>query len=285
MGGSPAGDIIVSAALLIIRIDCLSEPPELYILQVDSTNGEALGDTLIVSLEDIVTGVCFIDEATRELEMVKEIIPTDQRAELRFNHGGIDAMAAMADGPNQLPESYGTPRGRLWRYDPDGSLHLMITKGVVCGKGLAWIPDNKTMYFNASFAMVVFAFDFGLESGSITKKRLLIDRRSSYGEPDGIVRLIINSMDGNLWIAVFASHRIMAFSPEGKHLKDIICTAKNPACTTWGGKDHNIIFMASGKDHSEHPERGGEGGHMFKYHPVDARGYAKHEFAGSMSAG
>ncbi|KAL2830680.1 hypothetical protein BJY01DRAFT_254560 [Aspergillus pseudoustus] len=285
-------------------VDCLSEPPELYILKVDPATGDAAGEARVLPLEDSVTvaffrkdkpgsyigayyqGVCFVDEATGKLQVVKEIIPTCQRDEMRFNDGGIDAKGrfwlaeidkrAMAFGPNQLPESYGTPRGRLWRYDPDGSLHLMISEGVICGNGLAWSPDNKTMYLNDSVAMMVFAFDFDLESGSISNKRLLVDRRSSYGEPDGMVV----DIDGNLWIAVFASHRIMVFSPEGTHLRDVVCTAKNPACTTWGGKDHNIIFMASGIDRSENPEPGDEGGHMFKYHPESARGYPKHEFAG-----
>ncbi len=43
------------------------------------------------------------------------------------------------------------------------------------------------MYFNDSVAMVVFAYDFDLESGSITNRRLLVDRRTSFGEPDGMV--------------------------------------------------------------------------------------------------
>ncbi|KAJ5747318.1 anterior fat body protein [Penicillium nucicola] len=285
-------------------VDCLSEPAELQILKVDPHTGDAVGDARVLPLEDSVTvaffrknrpgsyiaayyqGVCFLDEATGKIEVVKEIIPTDQRDELRFNDGGIDAKGrfwlaeidkrAMAFGPNQLPGSYGTPKGRLWRYDPDGSLHLMIPEGVVCGNGLAWSPDNTIMYFNDSVAMMVFAFDFDLETGNISNKRLLVDRRSSYGEPDGMV---VDS-EGNLWIAVFASHRIMVFSPEGKHLKDIVVTAKNPACTTWGGVNHDIIFMASGKDRSANPEPNDEGGHMFKYHPRDARGYPKYEFAG-----
>lgn len=57
----------------------------------------------------------------------------------------------MAFGPNKLPESYGKPKGRLWRYDPDGNLHLMET-GVVCGNGLAWSPDNKTSEYAGTFA-------------------------------------------------------------------------------------------------------------------------------------
>lgn len=43
------------------------------------------------------------------------------------------------------------------------------------------------MYFNDSVAMKVYAYDFDLESGSLSNKRLLIDRRPTYGEPDGMV--------------------------------------------------------------------------------------------------
>lgn len=39
---------------------------------------------------------------------------------------------------------------------------------------------------------MVFAYDFDIKSGNITNKRLLIDRRSSFGEPDGmVVELVI----------------------------------------------------------------------------------------------
>lgn len=152
-------------------VDCLGEPPELHILQLDPATGDAVGRARVLELEDSVTvaffrkntaksyicayyqGVAFLDEETGKLEVVKEIIPTDQRDRLRFNDGGVDAKGrfwlaeidkvAMAYGPNKLPESYGEPKGRLWRYDPDGSLHLM-EKGIICGNGLAWSPDNKT---------------------------------------------------------------------------------------------------------------------------------------------
>jgi sugar lactone lactonase YvrE len=152
-------------------VDCLSEPPLFYILQIDPETGDAIGEPRVHKLEDSVTvhffrkgvpgsyivayyqGIAFLDEETGRLEVVKEIIPTDQRAEFRLNDGGIDAKGrfwvagidkrAAAFGANKLPESYGKPGGKLWRYDPDGSLHVMDT-GFVCGNGLAWSPDNKT---------------------------------------------------------------------------------------------------------------------------------------------
>lgn len=43
------------------------------------------------------------------------------------------------------------------------------------------------VYFHDSVGMMVFAYDFDLESGDISNKRLLVDRRDSYGEPDGMV--------------------------------------------------------------------------------------------------
>jgi sugar lactone lactonase YvrE len=89
-----------------------------------------------------------------------------------------------------------------------------------------------------------------------------------------------DSTDGNLWIAMFDSNRIMVFSPEGRHLKDIVLSARNPACTTWGGKNHDIIYVASGKDRRPRAKADDEGGHMFRYKPGDARGQPKYEFDG-----
>jgi sugar lactone lactonase YvrE len=43
------------------------------------------------------------------------------------------------------------------------------------------------VYFNDSVAMKVFAYDFDLESGRISNRQLFVDRRDTYGEPDGMV--------------------------------------------------------------------------------------------------
>lgn len=284
-------------------VDCLREPAELHILQVDPGTGAANGQAQIRELEDSVTvaffrkdhpgsyicayyqGVAFLDETTGKLEVVKEIIPTKDRDLLRFNDGGVDAKGrfwlaeidkkATAYGPNQLPASYGDPRGRLWRYDPDGSLHEM-EKGIICGNGLGWSPDNRTLYFHDSVAMKVFAYDFDLATGNISNQRLFIDRRDSYGEPDGMVV----DTDGNLWIAMYASYRVMVFSPKGQHLKDIVFPAYNMTCTTWGGRNFDILYVASGKDKRADGRADDEGGHMFMYKPTGSRGMPKYEFAG-----
>ncbi|CAG9952756.1 unnamed protein product [Clonostachys rosea f. rosea IK726] len=285
-------------------VDCLANPPELHILKVDPDTGDALGRARILKLSDSVTvqffrkdtpgsyicayyqGVAFLDEETGRLDILKEIIPTDDRGIRRFNDGGVDVkgrfwlaeidIKAMSFGPNKLPESYGAPIGRLWRYDPDGTLHEM-DNGFVCGNGLAWSPDNKIMYVNDSVAMKVFSYAFDAETGAISNKTLFIDRRDSFGEPDGMVV----DTEGNLWIAVFDSNRVMVFSPEGVHLKDILFTARNMACTTWGGKNLDLLFIATGKDRKPTAKAEDEGGNMFLYKaPPGVTGTDKHKFAG-----
>jgi sugar lactone lactonase YvrE len=72
----------------------------------------------------------------------------------------------------------------------------------------------------------------------------------------------------------------MVFDPSGKHLKDIILSAYNPACTTWGGKNFDIIFCATATDKRPEPNPADDGGHMFRYKPEKARGAPKYEFAG-----
>lgn len=152
--------------------DCLSSPSELYVLPVDPETGAASGPARIHALADSISvvafrknkpgsyigayyqGVCFLDEATGEFEVVREIIPTSERSQRRFNDGGVDAagrfwlaeidFAATKFPGGRIPVEYGVPKGRLWRYDPDGSLHLMLPEGLVCGNGVKWSPDNRT---------------------------------------------------------------------------------------------------------------------------------------------
>lgn len=71
----------------------------------------------------------------------------------------------------------------------------------------------------------------------------------------------------------------MVYSPEGKVLDEIAFSGKNVTCTTWGGKENNILYITSGVDNSDDRQPDDEGGHMFMY-KADARGLSKREFAG-----
>lgn len=87
-------------------------------------------------------------------------------------------------------------------------------------------------------------------------------------------------MEGNLWVAIYGTSRVMVLSPEGKRLKEIKFPAMFPTCTTWGGKNHDIIYVSTARDRRENPDPADEGGHMYIYKPAGTKGQPKHEFAG-----
>ena len=82
---------------------------------------------------------------------------------------------------------------------------------------------------------------------------------------------------------MYSSNRVTVFNPKGQVLKEIIFPAYNVTCTTWGGRDFDILYVTSARDKrppgSASPDD--EGGHMFRYKPgIGFRGEAKYEFAG-----
>lgn len=175
-------------------VDCLITPPELHILHLDPTTHQPLGPSKRIPLSDSVSvlffrqshpksyicayyqGIAFLDEDTGKLEIVKEIIPAQERGLRRFNDGGVDAKGrlwlaeidvraaaavdavASDEGKERVLEELGEPVGRLWRYDPDGTLHLM-DRGVICGNGVGWSPDWKNSECFSSLCFYFFFFE------------------------------------------------------------------------------------------------------------------------------
>ena len=74
-------------------------------------------------------------------------------------------------------------------------------------------------------------------------------------------------------------HCVKVYSPEGKLLRKINFPAKCVTCPTWGGRDNDILFIASAPPLVEKAAPGDEGGHVFRYKGGVA-GMMKYEFAG-----
>lgn len=82
-----------------------------------------------------------------------------------FNDGKCDRQGrfwfgSMCPGKNQ---------GSLYRYDPDGSLHLMET-GLTIANGLGWSPDEKIFYLTDSAQQKIYADNFEAATGRISDR-------------------------------------------------------------------------------------------------------------------
>ena len=81
-------------------------------------------------------------------------------------------------------------------------------------------------------------------------------------------------------MSVYATSRVMVFDPTGQQLKEIVLPATNPTCPTWGGKNFDILFVTTASENSPEATSNYQGGHMFRFKPVGARGNSKREFPG-----
>lgn len=72
----------------------------------------------------------------------------------------------------------------------------------------------------------------------------------------------------------------MVFTPEGEWLKEVGLPAMYPTCPTWGGRDHDILFITTARDRTADPDPADEGGHIYMFRPGGVRGQAKYEFGG-----
>jgi len=217
-------------------------------------------------------GIAYIEEATGKVHPLEKLV--EDRSVRKMNDGVVDPKGRFwigeIDVKTQKDIGLGFknyPIGRLWRYDPDGSVHLMLDGGLAISNGLGFSPDFKTFYLNDSFGQLVYAFDFDLEKGTITNKRIIRDYRGTKIEPDGLVV----DVDGNLWIALNGGNAVIQMAPSGEILKTIPVPAKLVTCPAWAGEDRNWLLVTAGTFENDN------GGQIFKI-KTDTKGMPDFEF-------
>ena len=144
----------------------------------------------------------------------------------------------------------------VYRIDPDGSVHLVVTDA---GKpnGVAVSPDQKTLYVIShdngamgSFPdevplrngrMALLAYDLSPE-GTTTFRKVLVD----YAPQDGPDGMVVDA-EGNLFVAVRDETRpgVRVYTPEGKELA-YVKTPDKPTNVAFGrGKSSGRLYITA----------------------------------------
>ena len=162
---------------------------------------------LVVAARD---GVYNFDRETGALEFIVD--PEPEKPENRFNDGCIDAKGRMWAGTMPIAGQGPEPRAALYRIDPDGTSTKWLDDLTVCN-GLAFSPDGKTMYVSDTGLKVlrIYAFDYDLETGTPSNKRVFVDLKERNWMPDGAT--VDN--EGYYWSAIVNGWKVARFSPDG----------------------------------------------------------------------
>ena len=162
------------------------------------------GDTVLVALADALAAVDLADGGVRRLIDVPHAQPG-----MRSNDGACDPQGRFWLGT--MAEDLSPGAGALYRYDPDGVLHTMLTD-VTLGNGLGWDPAGRRMYFIDSTTQRVDALDFDAATGALGDRRPFAEVPEADGVPDG---LAVDD-EGGVWVALFGGGQIRRFTPDGE---------------------------------------------------------------------
>jgi L-arabinonolactonase len=132
------------------------------------------------------------------------------------------------------------PLAALYKLEPNLTCHKM-DDGIICSNGMAWSPDDKTMYFADTRAESVFAYDYDINDGTISNKRIFISTADMPGRADGATV----DVEGNYWFAHIHGSKILKYDPAGNILQAIDVPVIQPTMCTFGGKGLDVLYVTS----------------------------------------
>jgi L-arabinonolactonase len=164
--------------------------------------------------------------------------PILHQSDMRFNDGRCDRRGRFWVGT--LHEARQPETAALYRFDPDGRCTTMV-EGVTVSNGIAWSPDNRTMYFADSWTRTIFSFDFDLDSGSLHNRLIFVRLPDGSGLPDGATV----DAEGFLWSANFDGGCITRYAPDGSTDRVIAVPVQRPTSCVFGGEDLSVLYVTS----------------------------------------
>lgn len=177
----------------------------------------------------------------------------------RSNDAKCDPMGRLYLGSSVYVDE-DEPAGNLFCYDR-GQVRV-VQKDTRIANGMAWSSDRKKFYFSDSLYHCVFEYDYDVNTGDISNRRVL--RTIDNGVPDG---MCIDT-DDNLWLAVWGGRRIEHINSKTGELIGVVdVPAQNVTSCCFLEKSDKLLFITSAGDGLD----GEYDGHIFTCN-VDAEG-------------
>ncbi len=181
----------------------------------------------------------------------------------RFNDGTVDARGRLLAGTMPLagPDHQAGPKGKLYCLDKEHRVTL-INDGYFVINGLTFSPDGTTAYVSdsAPWVQTIWAYDYDLDDGAWSNKRVFFDCREVPSRPDGGAV----DADGCYWMAGVSGWQLVRITPAGKVDMEIAMPVEKPTRIAFGGTDFGTLYVTSiGQNnitpgsHDQQPNAGG----------------------------
>jgi D-xylonolactonase len=171
---------------------------------------------------------------------MKFIVGEVDGVKLQFNEAMTDARGRVFAGTCYYSPNSEYPLGHLVRIDNDGRANI-LDEGFHLANGIAFSPDDRTLYCTDSVARRIYAYDFDVEDGTISNRRTMIQLGDNEGLPDG---LAVDTR-GNLWSAQWYGSVVICYDSTGIPVQKVPVPAKQVSSVAFGGADRSTLFITT----------------------------------------
>lgn len=278
LGEGPLWDVDQQRFYFIDSMDgrvfsCTADGTELRAWDVPGKIGSMAvrkdGDGAIVSLED---GFYALDFKSGDCDLIYD--PEPDKKNNRLNDGKVDRRGRFFAGSMDTMEE--GANGALYRMDPDFSVHKVETN-IIVSNGPCFSPDDKTFYFADSWSGVIWAYDYDVETGSISNRRDFVSvDRSNEGAADGGTV----DAEGYLWNANVYAGRLYRWAPDGSVDRVIDMPVRKVTSVNFGGPNMDVLYVTSMAKPPlpRFPSDGVQRGSVFAIHDLGTTGVPEPRF-------
>lgn len=191
---------------------------------------------LLVALQ---SGVQLFDPQTGGFAFLVD--PEPEAPANRLNDGRCDRRGRFWIGSMLDPVDPGQRPGAL--HSVAGSTARRWAEGFGISNGIAFSPDDRTFYHSDSFPEVrtIWAWDFDIDDGVISNRRVFVDTHGMGGRPDGAAV----DTDGCYWSASNDGWAVIRYTPEGAVDRVVQVPVRWPSMPCFGGTDLRTMYITS----------------------------------------
>ncbi|XP_013166226.1 PREDICTED: regucalcin-like isoform X2 [Papilio xuthus] len=186
------------------------------------------------------------NDTARVVRVVAEV-DTDKPSNI-LNDGKADPRGRLVTGTLGFKsgsigiDNIFRENGSIYRLDEDGQVHKLDDK-ITLANGLAWDTERKYFYYVDTMDAIR-RYDYDIDTGNISncQKIFVASEHGFKGHCDGMAI----DTDGNLWVALFQSSKVIKIEGEtGKLLQKVTIPTSEVTSVAFGGPNLDILYVTT----------------------------------------
>jgi len=133
--------------------------------------------------------------------------------------------------------------GKVYQLNNDGEIRVLDEHFIV-GNGIAFSPKEDIVYISDSRKNIIWKYDYNIDSGAISNKKLFFSTSEMTGRPDGAAI----DINGNYWCCLFEGGSIICIDNiTAQVAMEIPLPVTYPTMCTFGGQGLDRLYVTTSK--------------------------------------